>query len=67
MAERTSVRNASGAPVIRFGQAQGTGDSTILRLPDDASAKLPSRGQVANASGFKAKRLSVGSAPGCAV
>ena len=33
---------------IRFdAQLQGTGDSTILRLPAGASAKLPSRGQVA--------------------
>jgi hypothetical protein len=48
MAEKTSVRNASGTPMIRFeAHVQGTGDSTILRLPDDASAKLPSRGQVA--------------------
>jgi hypothetical protein len=28
-------------------QVRRTGGSTILRLPDDASAKLPSRGQVA--------------------
>lgn len=28
-------------------QVQVTGDSPILRLPDDASARLPSRGQVA--------------------
>jgi hypothetical protein len=48
MAERTSARKASGTPVIRFeAQVQTTGGSTILRLPDDASAKLPSRGQVA--------------------
>jgi hypothetical protein len=48
MAERTSAQKASGAPAIRFeAQAQGTGGSTILRLPDDASANLPSRGQVA--------------------
>jgi hypothetical protein len=47
MAERTSARNASGEPAIRFeAQVQGTGGSTILRLPDEASAKLPSRGQV---------------------
>jgi hypothetical protein len=33
---------------IRFeGQVQSTSGATILRLPDDASAKLPSRGQVA--------------------
>ena len=48
MAERTSARKASGTPVIRFdARVQRTGDSTILRLPDDASTKLPSRGQVA--------------------
>jgi hypothetical protein len=48
MAERTSARKASGPPVVRFeAQLQRTGDSTILRLPGDASAKLPSRGQVA--------------------
>jgi hypothetical protein len=48
MAERTSARNASGEPAIRFeAQVQGTGGSTLLRLPDEASAKLPSRGQVA--------------------
>jgi hypothetical protein len=45
MAERTK---ASGTPVIRFeAQVQSTGGSAILRLPDDASAQLPSRGQVA--------------------
>jgi hypothetical protein len=48
MAERTSVRKASGAPAIRFeSRVHRTGGSTILRLPDDASARLPSRGQVA--------------------
>jgi hypothetical protein len=48
MAETTSVPKASGASTIRFeAPVQVTGDSTILRLPDDASAKLPSRGQVA--------------------
>jgi hypothetical protein len=48
MAERTSARKASGAPAIRFeARLRRTGGSTILRLPDDASAKLPSRGQVA--------------------
>jgi hypothetical protein len=35
-------------PGIHFeARVQATGGSTILRLPDDASAKLPSRGQVA--------------------
>ncbi|HEY6311901.1 MAG TPA: YdeI/OmpD-associated family protein [Streptosporangiaceae bacterium] len=48
MAERTSAWTASGTPVIRFeAQVQGTGGSTMLRLPDEASAQLPSRGQVA--------------------
>ena len=48
MAESTSAQRASGTPVIRFdAQVQRTGGSTILRLPDEASAKLPSRGQVA--------------------
>jgi Domain of unknown function (DUF1905)/Bacteriocin-protection, YdeI or OmpD-Associated len=48
MAERTFARKDSGTPVIRFAaQVQRTGGSTILRLPADASAKLPSRGQVA--------------------
>ena len=44
MAERTSARKASGTPAIRFeAHVHGTGGSTILRLPDDASEKLPSR------------------------
>jgi hypothetical protein len=48
LAERTPVRKAPGTPVIRFeARVQSTGGSTILRLPDDASAQLPSRGQVA--------------------
>src|SRR5579875_684008 len=48
MAERTSAHDASGTSAIRFEtQVQSTGDWTILRLPDDASAKLPSRSQVA--------------------
>ena len=48
MPERTSAREASGTPVIRFeAQVHRTGGSTIVRLPDDASAQLPSRGQVA--------------------
>lgn len=47
MAETTSARKA-GTPVIRFdARVQTAGGSTILRLPDDASAQLPSRGQVA--------------------
>ena len=48
MAEGISGRKASGTPVIRFeSRVQKTGGSAIVRLPDDASAKLPSRGQVA--------------------
>jgi hypothetical protein len=48
MDERTPARKASGTPVIRCeAPVQRTDGSTILRLPDDASAKLPSRGQVA--------------------
>jgi hypothetical protein len=48
MAEGTSARRASGMPVISFeAQVQRTGGSAILRLPGDASAELPSRGQVA--------------------
>ena len=48
MAERTSARTASGTATIRFeAQVQRTGGVAIVRLPEDASAKLPSRGQVA--------------------
>jgi len=48
MAEGTAARQASCPPAICFeAQIQGTGGSTIVRLPDEASAKLPSRGQVA--------------------
>jgi Domain of unknown function (DUF1905)/Bacteriocin-protection, YdeI or OmpD-Associated len=48
MAEGTSAPKASGTSAISFNaRVQSTGGSTILRLPDDASAKLPSRGQVA--------------------
>jgi hypothetical protein len=49
----------SGAPTIRFGATLHTIDSwTILRLPEKASRKLPSRGQVAvqgeiNGHGFQ--------------
>jgi hypothetical protein len=47
MAEKISAET-SGTSTIRFeAQVQRTGGSTILKLPDDASAKLPSRGQVA--------------------
>ena len=48
MAERTAARKPSGTPAIRFeAQLRTIGGSTVVRLPDDASAKLPSRGQVA--------------------
>ena len=48
MAERTPVREASGRPAVCFGaHVQTAGASTILRLPAEASAELPSRGQVA--------------------
>jgi len=47
MAERTSALRASGSAIRFEAQVQRTGGSTILRLPDDASAKLPSRGQIA--------------------
>ena len=48
MAELTSARKSSGTPVIRFeARVRTTGGSTILRLPESASARLPSRGQVA--------------------
>ena len=52
MAERTSARKASGTPAIRFeAHVHGTGGSTILRLPDDASEKLPSRGLLVRIKG----------------
>jgi hypothetical protein len=48
MAEGTSARNASGTAAIRFdGHVQSSGGSFIVRLPGEASAQLPSRGQVA--------------------
>jgi hypothetical protein len=48
MAEETAARKASGTPTIHCeAQLRRIGGSTVLRLPDDASAKLPSRGQVA--------------------
>jgi hypothetical protein len=38
----------TGAPTIRFGATLSTlGSSTLVRLPETASEKLPSRGQVA--------------------
>jgi len=48
MTERTTAQKTSGRSAIRFeAQVQRTGGSTILRMPEEASAKLPSRGQVA--------------------
>ena len=48
MAERTPAPKAANASAVRFeAQMRRIGSRTILRLPDDASAKLPSRGQVA--------------------
>jgi hypothetical protein len=48
MAERTPARTASKTSEIRFqAELRKIGRWTILRLPDAASAKLPSRGQVA--------------------
>jgi hypothetical protein len=48
MTERTPARPARNTSAIRFeAELRTIGRRTILRLPDDASAKLPSRGQVA--------------------
>jgi hypothetical protein len=48
MTERTRARTALNTSAIRFdAPIRKIGRWTILRLPDDASAKLPSRGQVA--------------------
>ena len=48
MAERTSTRPAPTPSAIRFeGVLRKIGRSTIVRLPDAASARLSSRGQVA--------------------
>jgi uncharacterized protein DUF1905/bacteriocin resistance YdeI/OmpD-like protein len=48
MAERTPARTAPNRSAIRFqAETRKIGRWTIVRLPDDASAKLPSRGQVA--------------------
>ena len=48
MTERTRGRTASKASAIRFeAEIRQIGRWTIVRLPDDASAKLPSRGQIA--------------------
>ena len=60
MTERTSARKTSGTSAIRFdAPVRSTGGSTIVMLPDEASAKLPSRGQVAvegvaNGNAFRA-------------
>src|SRR5882762_6990838 len=44
----TAMSQRSGAPTIRFDATLYTIDGwTILRLPEKASRKLPSRGQVA--------------------
>lgn len=40
------------------GRVQRVGDRTIIRLPDDASARLPSRGQVAVNAVMNGRRLS---------
>src|SRR5258708_9428553 len=56
----TAMSQRTGAPTIRFDAALYTIDKwTILRLPEKASRKLPSRGQVAvqgtiNGHGFQA-------------
>ena len=55
----TAMSQRSGAPTIRFDATPYRIDwSTILRLPEKASRKLPSRGQVAvqgtiNGHGFQ--------------
>src|ERR1700688_3118725 len=55
----TTVSQRTGAPTIRFDATLYMLDKrTILRLPEKASAKLPSRGQVAvrgtiNGHGFQ--------------
>ena len=48
MAQRAPARKAPETSRIRFrAQIREIGHAAILSLPDDASAKLPSRGQVA--------------------
>ena len=55
----TAMNQRTGVPTIRFDATLSTIDSwTILRLPETASGKLPSRGQVAvkgtiNGHGFQ--------------
>ena len=48
MTDTRRAPEASGTPAVCFeAHLRRTGGSTILRLPEDASAELPSRGQVA--------------------
>jgi hypothetical protein len=47
MAERASARTAHTSAIRFEAEMRQFGRWTILRLPDDASAKLPSRGQIA--------------------
>jgi Domain of unknown function (DUF1905)/Bacteriocin-protection, YdeI or OmpD-Associated len=48
MTERASARTPPKTSVIRFeAEVRKVGRSTIVTLPDDESAKLPSRGQIA--------------------
>ncbi|TDW30770.1 YdeI/OmpD-associated family protein [Cryobacterium psychrophilum] len=48
MAERTPERTSPGAPAVRFEATLLTiADRPIVKLPKEASAQLPSRGQVA--------------------
>ncbi|MBX3067909.1 MAG: DUF1905 domain-containing protein [Cryobacterium sp.] len=48
VAETASAKNARTGPAIRFeATVQTIGNQQIMRLPGEASAKLPSRGQVA--------------------
>jgi Bacteriocin-protection, YdeI or OmpD-Associated/Domain of unknown function (DUF1905) len=48
MTERTDAQKDPDMSAIRFtSKMQKIGPSTILRLPEDASIRLPSRGQVA--------------------
>lgn len=48
MSEKASAREDAGAPTIEVAApVQRIGDRLIVRLPDDASAQLPSRRQVA--------------------
>ena len=47
MAEKHRARTVNTSAIRFDAQLRKIGRRTILRLPDDASAKLPSRGQVA--------------------